>query len=363
MKYEFKKTLNTFRFILIIIFVILIQLVLSIYKFEPKISTDIEQKIYNTVSGKYTDEHLHYIKELREIANDAKYKIDEAKINLESGKISNSEFLVFVAKYSELANSIDDINKIYSKYSRLNSNSKSYMLYDENISTYLLKEDIPFALIVGILFLCTEIFRIDYTSGMQDILISTPNGRKRLFIKKIFISILTCMVLVFLVSITEFLVYCIRCGSYGFDFPVQSIEAYEDFTKDLTIWQVCLCVIICRLLGAIYLGCIISFVTVIFKSIHLSVFITIFVSVVPYFLFTNVNRYIIPLPCGLLIGNGFIFPDTEYLSVVEGTEKISLITTEMSVSEIKIVITIVICVMVMMNGITFYYYKKGDDIK
>ena len=49
--------------------------------------------------------------------------------------------------------------------------------------------------------------------------------------------------------------------------------------------------------------------------------------------------------------------------MVEGTEKISLITTEMSVSEIKIVITIVICVMVMMNGITFYYYKKGDDIK
>lgn len=193
---------------------------------------------------------------------------------------------------------------------------------------------------------------------MQELLLTSSKGRTRLFLKKYVVGIVFCAVLILALFFTELAVFALRCGAEGLSAPIQSIESFRDFGKNITIGEALAVTLASRLVGAVFLAGLIHCAVTFTKSILLTVYFVILTAVVPYFALDGTIRYRIPLPCGFLIGSGFILPDTCSVSKVAGEETNFPITAEMTVPQIWVVVLTAFFMILLLAVLQYRFYIK-----
>lgn len=113
----------------------------------------------------------------------------------------------------------------------------------------------------------------EYATNMYPILKSCKKGKKQLITAKIYASIIyTSMISIFF-TIFNTLPYITVLAKYGWNVPIQNIDAFNLSPYNLTIGQYFIIQFLVHLLGAIIFTMIVLLVSSIFKSIITSVYV------------------------------------------------------------------------------------------
>lgn len=184
-----------------------------------------------TFSGKLTDEKEKIIKEEKEKFEKARLAIENIDEQVQNGEITKEAAIKFKEPYDEILSTEDIFSRIIEQYEYIKENPKAEFVYDTGYKQILrvnkrafLESDVY--LIVMAIMSFSVIFVMEYKTGMNKILNTTPKGKSTTTKAKIGVCFITSII-IFMISIIPEI---IKIGQiYEFDNITASITSISCF--------------------------------------------------------------------------------------------------------------------------------------
>lgn len=215
-----------------------------------------------TFSGELTKEKEKIITEEQEKFEKARLAIEKIEEKVQNGEISRQEAINLKTPYDEILSTEEMFSRIIEQYEHIKENPKAEFVYDTGYKELLrinknafLESDI-YLVIMGIMCF-SVIFVMEYKTGMNKILNTTPKGKRITTKAKIRVCLITS-VIIFIISIIPEM---IKIGQiYGFDNITASITSITRFSNLYSGISILGFVIINYLVRFIIFICIVLFV-------------------------------------------------------------------------------------------------------
>ncbi len=215
-----------------------------------------------TFSGELTEEKEKIITEEQEKFEKARLAIEKIEEKVQNGEISRQEAINLKAPYDEVLSTEEIFSRIIEQYEHIKENPKAQFVYDTGYKELLrinknafLESDI-YLVVMGIMCF-SVIFVMEYRTGMNKILNTTPKGKNITTKAKIRVCLITS-VIIFAISIIPEM---IKIGQiYGFDNITASITSITRFNNLYSGINILGFVIINYLVRFIIFICIVLFV-------------------------------------------------------------------------------------------------------
>jgi ABC-type transport system involved in multi-copper enzyme maturation permease subunit len=139
--------------------------------------------------------------------------------------------------------------------------------------TYPWKNIIDFPTVLGFLIIVamvllgvSPIFSDEYASGLDALILSSKNGRRKITGAKIIACMLYCAAAALIFTLVNMAGYFAALGTIGFDAPIQSIYTYLASPYGLTVGQYFLAQTVVAVVGSISFGLLVLLISVLSKS-------------------------------------------------------------------------------------------------
>lgn len=285
------------------------------------------------------------------------------------GKITEQTVNEMESEYYELNHS-NDIKKtafmvVYNQYFYAKEDvDHRYIMDQRGWNTLLTKDGLNFILMICLLAIITPIFCNEYQCKMDQILRSCENGRDKLA----YIKLLTAAALGIGISavfqLIQFSVIALMVGVDGSSFPLQSLSYFENSPYFITIGQAYLIVFLCRCIGGAWFALLLSFFSIATKSVVLTTFAGITVSVIPHLIGSRSLKYYLPLPTGMLAGTGYIWGTLTEVGYDDNWELIDVVTFHgIAPTQLCILIVAVFSIIALLFYVCLKCYVGGRKKK
>lgn len=315
-KFEINKLLIKQKALPIIIFFLLIKIMflyLSPLKKDLMIERNKHNYIYyiNILSGKLTEKKERYIKEEEKIIEDAKNSINILNSNLEKSKINEEQYIAKSKKYTKILDREKALKIILNELKYVENHKENRcFLYKTGWNELIAKENIDIIAIVLLLTIVVPFFANEYEKEMNLIIIPSKKGSREAVIIKIIVSILMVIAISSLFAFTEYTFYNVKYGLQGASYPLQSLEFFQNSTRDISILETFILINIIKTIGYILLVLISILLSIKVKNSLPAIFFSACTVCIPYFIFkTGELKYKLPGPLGEIIATGFFMGD------------------------------------------------------
>lgn len=192
---------------------------------------NIYKNYMKTFSGKLTEEKESIILKEQEKFEKARFAIENIEEKVRNGEISKEESIRYKEPYNEILSSEEIFSRIIEQYEYIKENPKAEFVYDTGYKELLrinknafIESDIYLIVMAEIAF--SVIFVMEYKTGMNKILNTTPKGKMITAKTKIIVCIITSLI-IFMISIIPEI---IKIGQiYGLDNITASITSLRSF--------------------------------------------------------------------------------------------------------------------------------------
>lgn len=206
-------------------------------------------------------------------------------MKLKNGECTPSEYDDAVTEYRQITEQKAAFSQIKSRYEYCELYPEQRYVIEENGWYSLLFEIAPdFVTAVAVVFAVANIFCREYETDMHRMLMSTPNGKRKTYKAKLATSFFFIFMF-WALSVLVKLVYSAgRFGLCNFTYPVQSLSMFSSCEYELTLFGAFAVISALKLLGALTLGAVTTLLSCLIKKSLITVFSSIIISVLPYFL-------------------------------------------------------------------------------
>ena len=194
-------------------------------------SENIYKNYMKTFSGKLTEKKESIILKEQEKFEKAKLAIENIEEKVQNGEISKEEAIRYEEPYNEILSSEEIFLRIVEQYEHIKENPNAEFVYDTGYKELLrvnknafIESDVYLIVMAEIVF--SVIFVMEYKTGMNKILNTTPKGKAETTKAKIIVCLITGLI-IFMISIIPEI---IKVGQiYGFDNITASITSLRYF--------------------------------------------------------------------------------------------------------------------------------------
>lgn len=287
---EFKKIFLISKNWVVLVIVIFSQILLfnintPHYNFQTRQYNERYHIYLSDFGGKINEIKQHNIIKEQERIEKFEKESWELFSKLYNGEYTPDEYDSKLTSYNNLYEDKIAFQQIQNQYDYAAEDPENRYVMDENGWYVILQENnINFLLIFCVIYIVTQIFCPDYETGMYNILSCSKNGKKLVLIKLI-ISILFVTMFFLATLIIQVLSAQIKFGLYNIEYPLQSISYFNACPYDLTIAQGFIIICILKFLSLSTIGIIAAAISVMTKKSMPSFFVSIIVTLLPYFLF------------------------------------------------------------------------------
>lgn len=265
-------------------------------------------KYINLYKGKLTETKGKAIEAEANKINNVRWKLDSLLNEKNEGKISKIEYERKVIQSYEREKNTRVFRIVYNQYFYVKeAPTERYIMDERGWNTLLASGNLDFFLIFSLILILTPLFCNEYESGMEALLLSTRKGKYQAGCVKLLSGSFLAVGITVLFSLVELVIMDQIIGLNGGLYPLQSLRYYENSIYHGSILEAYIFVVACRSLGAIFLVGITSLIGVLYrKSIIVLFTCSIFVFLPNSLLKGHHALYYLPLPTGLLMGQGYL---------------------------------------------------------
>lgn len=360
-KTEFKKLcIKQFGLILFIVCVIgEIIFVNYLYSEREFITESTEQHFYEYMkvfSGKLTSEKITAILAEQEQIVDAQNAEHAIENQLINGKYSNEqEFIAEYEQYNLITQRSEAFDLIFEQFSYALESPNERFLTIGNYSG--LGMDFPdVLLLVLVIFLTSVLFLNEEDSNVINFIKISENGKQKTLMGKllsIFILIISAQIIR---TFMEFFLIVLRGNIHELNYPIQSIEFFQNCQFGITILQGFFAISALRLLGYIFVS---AFIVILSVTIHKPlpvIFIPSTICFLQQFLFSTLTP-VYYFPTGLLRAVGYFRGDV--FSKNNSGDEVKLLSA-IPISHLILLITMTV-VFILFSLILAYKYYSGKS--
>lgn len=362
--YEFNKIFFKQKGLMFILLFICIKVIVLFSATSYSIETTEENRnLYKeylmNVSGKLTIEKEAYIKNEKEQLDNLNSEKNQVINDYRIGKIDDNEYILRLNEVDNKLKNSDAFKIIYDQYQYVKQDPDNrYFLYINGWTNLLVPERPDIILIFLLLLIIAPIFTYEYEKGMIYLILTSKKGRGITPAYKILAASIITMILTVIFSIIEY-IYCeLKYGLPSGDFPLQSIVFFKTSTYQLSLTQTYLYISLIKVIGFLVFAYLIIFVSVIAKKIVPTLFASLSITLIPYFLYLNSSiKYKLPLPLGFMIGSGYFRGTENSNQILRNTSNFLQISKERFILQV-IYLLILSCVFVF---IAIYIFSKFQN--
>ena len=229
-----------------------------------------ENKYYNEyilrLQGKITEEKRKYINvEYRKI-KDNLAKESEMSEKYDLGNITQEEYQNYLNQNFYATEHLTAIERIRKQCKGIVKAGKRFNIQTEFVCDTYWNHYFNMYVMVLLQMLVVMIIVIrylvsDYTSGMWQMLLSYRDGKTKLLNRKMFATVITCIIISFVFFSTHLVIYSLIYGIGNMKAPIQSILVFGKFPFRLTIGGMVIFVMLWQLMGLCLYGILILAIT------------------------------------------------------------------------------------------------------
>ena len=236
-------------------------------------------------------------------------ELEEISKQWQAGTISRDEYESRTKEYYVKKKNQAVFGIVFNQYHYAKQDPENrYMMDERGWSTLLCHSEADILLLLCLIVLLAPLFCQEYESTMDTLLLTSLNGRRKTCVGKLAVGGLLACGITVLFSLMEYICLDQKVGLSDGEFPLQSLEFFQDSPYDITLYQAFLLVVFCRALGALMLSGIISLAAVLSRNSIITLFVGSLLVLLPYAFFQDKSLlYLIPLPSGLLSAVGYLW--------------------------------------------------------
>ena len=300
------------------------------------------------VSGPYTQEKAAFLEDEAAQIAQAKAGLNTLYREYYAGAVTEDELQSRAQSYQDILRYEDGFDVVYDQYLYICEGKDNRCFLDTNGWTGLLSGrilDLP--LVLAVLLLSTPIFCREYACGMDQLALSARNGRKNYVWHKVLMILIAISALCLAGAILRYCFYTVRYGLPHGNYTMQSIEAFGNSKKSLSLLQAYYFLTICRLGGAISLSLAVLAVAALSRQYALTVLLPCALVLLPWLGLPERLQYSTPFPLPFLLGVGLLQGDKAYTDTFTG-ETVTLFR-ELSYEKIiwLVVLSVGICFLLL----------------
>jgi len=259
------------------------------------------------VQGRLSENTEQFLASEYNRINEAQIAIDKLYDSYYNGKLSESEFIPERDRLESILVNRDGFELVYDQYIyvRENPDNRNF-LYRNGWDGLLSNDSFDFLLVLTILLLVTPVFCHEFESSMDSLSLTMRKGGKSEAACKVFLVLLTVLILGLLSIVLRYLYFDIKYGLENGSFPLQSLLYFSTATKNVSLMETFLIVSSMKILGYLSFAIVVLFLSVCIKKYALTLFASTALIIVPFLgLGTSVAKYTLSGPLGLMLGTGF----------------------------------------------------------
>lgn len=310
----------------------------AIFPFVFTPDSSAYNKYTDLYEGALTEADIQNIKKSVDSCSNASSALGNAYVEYSNGQSSYEDYCRAADKFSQMA---ADYNKgmqqLGEQIDYIQQDLRNRWLLDTRGWICLLRnQSLDIVLVMLVLLISVQTFCNDYSSDMDELLLTTQNGRRTLARNKWLCTISVCGLISVLFSLLEYVVIFIRQGLPCPNAPIQSIESFSDSTTGFTLIEAFAFVTLLKALGAILFSSIVIALSVMIKRPLPVISLTASMILIPYLTLQNAWTKLYVLPLGLLMSNGYLRTD----EVLSNTDEKWIVFEGVSKSELTAIIAI-----------------------
>lgn len=285
--FEIKKLFSSYRFIIPIAAVLLqiafqtISSVLPANYTEHPYSEYVYEKWCGMLEGDYTDEKYRIISDRADEIYEIIAKKDEMTLSYQSDEITLGEFSEYNEAYDLAVSETETIEYMLEKFEYYkilaNEGKTPQIFYDTAWSDYLNGLGFEYIAAIAVLCMIIPIFDNEYRSEITPLLLSSKNGRKKLYRIKLITAITAGFFTAFITLSAELAAFICQSGEY-YDMSIYSIVGFGgDF--DMSILGFCIMNILIRSFSWAALSAAVCLLSILSENTAATFFLSVFISV------------------------------------------------------------------------------------
>ncbi len=284
---EFFKHMVCARYMVLALVILIVKIMIAgVYYIPADHYVEEQYKNYiESVSGKITSEKLDMIENEKQYIEKSLTEYQAAKMQYLSGTMNEDEFQDYknrnnYAEYYEqgcerLCERRDYLVKVSEKYSDVE------FIYDKGLELYF-DSSIDIPLLILVVFMASNVFPYEYESGIDKLIRTTSEGRRKLFQTKFIYALLTaCTVYAISLIIDAGFIACFYDVEY-WDVPVQSMPVFETVSENQTIAEYMLKYQIISFIGYVVSFVFVFSLSAILKNQIKTIITTLFIMIIAY---------------------------------------------------------------------------------
>ncbi len=274
-----------------------------------------EQSFYmqymSLLRGKSNNDKIQIVTDLQNDYNNFSLVSAQLEKDKADKKIEEKEYKITRERLDSLQNMGNVVNYIADCTRYVNENPEQRYFIDYLGWTQVFQNyGFDFLLMIFVLVLAVNSVMLEYNSDMVTINGVSTKGHRFFGMSKLIAVVVSTAVITIILSIIHLLVFCGKYDLAGFDYPLESLKAYSDSQKYLTIIGAYCLVTAIKVLGYCSFAVFSMFFAVIIrKTVPAMTFSFSLVFVPMYILNSNTEGqicYLLPIPTGAMMSTGYI---------------------------------------------------------
>lgn len=206
---------------------------------------------------------------------------------------------------------------IYHQYTYEEESGGGYIFDSRGWETLLQHNNVDYILLVGIIILAVLVFATEYENDMQNLMLTTKKGRSVSVHMKLWIGICGAAMLTLIFQLCQCIYLYLKVGLPHGNYPLICLEFFEHTGWNCKLWQAYGCILLLKVLGAVFASIAAMVVVILVKHTVLSMVVsTAGWLITDIVLGQGTTAYRTPL--GLLKAAGYFWPD-QYVSAVSSS--------------------------------------------
>lgn len=335
--------------VFLVVLLIAIKYIISFSFFTPIDSSYERMKLeyMSILEGPYTQDKEDFILERISEYTDIITQYDSMKLSYWNGTISEEEYSRYISSYTKAQGEINVLYDLYDHSQFLKRTKTGWFIYDSGISKYI-TQPVDYLLVICVCSFCGMIFISEFQNKTSEfpvmsIVSTTRNGRRKLFISKIYICLISSCLMYLIFFAIDLFSFVHHYDLIPLNAPLSSCQSVSQSIWSLSFIQYFLLVFFIGFWGVCILSALFTTLSYLFKYLH-------------FILLVITSSILIPSILSVVVSNHFNF--FNITSISDGRILLLLSSSMTSISYVYIIIIVLLLYMLFSTFLMFLALRQ-----
>lgn len=335
--------------VFLVVLLIVTKYIISFSFFTPIDSSYERMKLeyMSILEGPYTQDKEDFILERISEYTDIITQYDSMKLSYWNGTISEEGYSRYISSYTKAQGEINVLYDLYDHSQFLKQTKTGWFIYDSGISKYI-TQPVDYLLVICVCSFCGMIFISEFQNKTSEfpvmsIVSTTKNGRRKLFISKIYICLISSCLMYLIFFAIDLFSFVHHYDLIPLNAPLSSCQSVSQSIWSLSFIQYFLLVFFIGFWGVCILSALFTTLSYLFKYLH-------------FILLVIISSILIPSILSVTVSNHFNF--FNITSISDGRILLLLSSSMTSISYVYIIIFVLLLYMIFSAFLMFLALRQ-----